>query len=147
MTTYTPKSEEQLIREGLIPDGIYDYEVVETDDTPSKKKNPMFTLKLHVYDQDANPRVITDYIALGSNFGERKLRHAADGSGIIDIYNSGELVHTDFLGRSGKVSIKTQEGSKEYPDPKNVVHDYIKREEQSPAKTKTVSVDDDEVPF
>ena len=58
--SYTPKSEEQLIREGLMPDGTYDFEVVETDDKPSKAGNTMLTLKLHVFDDDLNPNIITD---------------------------------------------------------------------------------------
>lgn len=145
--SYTPKSEEQLIKEGLLADNVYDCTVIETSDAPSKKGNAMFTLKLHVFDDEGRPQVLTDYIALGSNFGERKLRHAADSFGIINIYDSGNLCPKDFLDKSGKVSIKTQEGTTEYPNPKNVVHDYIKREsvEVTPiAKTATIN---DEVPF
>src|SRR5260221_264977 len=74
---YTQKSEETLIKEGLIQDGIYDFEVVETSDKKSSKGNDMYTLKLHIFIDDMT-RIIFDYISLGNNFGERKLRHAAD---------------------------------------------------------------------
>lgn len=151
MSNYTPKSEEQLVRESLLPDSIRDFEVAETDGKPSSKGNPMITLKLHVFDDEGNARIVMDYISLNSNFGERKFRHAADACGILEIYNTGSLTHTDFKGKTGKVSIKTQEGTKEYPNPKNVVHDYIKREEQpSSAQVATTTanvLEDDEVPF
>lgn len=127
--SYTPKSEEQLALEGLLPEGDYDYEVVETSDKPSKSGNFMITLKLNVFDAEGGSRVLTDYIVPNSNYGERKLRHAADASNIIDIYDSGALVHTDFLNRTGKLKLKIQDGTAEYPMPKNSVFDYIKRED------------------
>lgn len=125
--SYTPKSEEQLTKEGLMIDGDYDYEVVETSDKKSLKGSEMYTLKLHVFGEDGQLRIIMDYIALGSNFGERKLRHAADSAGIIEVYETGNMKPKDFQGRTGKVTIKTQEGTPDYPLPKNVVKDYVKR--------------------
>lgn len=149
--SYTPKSEEQLAREGLYADGTYDCTCVDTDDKPSKAGNTMFTLKLHVFDEIGNAMIIMDYIALGSNFGERKFRHAADAFGLIESYESGTLVASDFKDKSAKVVIATQEGSKEYPNPKNVVKDYPKREGAQPVKApseKTASVlASDEIPF
>lgn len=148
MNNYTPKSEEQLAREGLMPDGIYDFEVVETRDKPSKAGNPMFTLKLHVFDSAGSTNVIYDYIVLGNNFGERKLRHAADACGIIDIYETGKMNESDFQGKCGKVEIKTQNGNDDFPLPKNVVRDYVKREPGQVDKPKAVdAIADDEVPF
>lgn len=147
--SYTPKTEEQLIREGLLTDGIYDCGVSDADDAPSKKGNPMFTLKLHVFDEDGSPRILYDYIALGNNFGERKLRHAADAFGLLDIYNTGALIASDFKNKTGKVSLKTQEGDEKYPNPKNIVHDYVKREDHEPEKSVPASeiLADDGIPF
>lgn len=126
--SYTPKSEETLAKEGLLPKGIYHAEVVETSDRPSKAGNPMTTLKLRVFDEDGNSRNIFDYIALGNNFGERKFRHAALACGLEDVYNFGDLKSDDFLNTMCRVEIKVQEGSPEFPLPKNVVNDYIERE-------------------
>lgn len=128
MPGYTPKSENQLAQESLLPAGEYDFEIIETLDRPSKAGNYMYTFKLHVFDADSQPRIIFDYIALGNNFGERKLRHAADASGIINIYESGKMTPSDFQGRTGRLKLKQQPGNSQYPDPKNVVEDYIKRE-------------------
>lgn len=124
---YVAKSEEQLAKEGLLPDGEYDFEVTATDDKPSKSGNEMFTLSLNVFGDDGNGHFVKDYIALGSNFGERKLRHAADACGLIAVYESGKLKAADFMGKSGKVKIKTQAGNADFPMPKNTVADYVKR--------------------
>ena len=150
--SYVPKSEEQLAKEGLLPDGIYDFEVVETSDKKSSKGNAMYTLKLHIFGEDGSPRIIFDYIALGNNFGERKLRHAADAAGIIHIYETGEMKPSDFQGKTGKVEIKTQEGTPDYPLPKNVVKDYVKRPLVESVATGAIPstkdiLDGDECPF
>ncbi len=150
--SYTPKTEEQLIREGLMPDGVYDFEVIETDFRINKNGNPMYVLKLHVFDSEGNPRVIDDYISLGSNFGERKFRRAADTCNILEIYNSGNLQHEDFKNKTGKASIRTEE-SAGY-NPKNSIKEYIKREnfiDNEATATKLapkIAADlDDEIPF
>ncbi len=147
--SYTPKSEEELAKEGLLQDGNYDFEVVDTSDKPSKKGNDMYTLKLHVFDTQGSARIVYDYIALGNNFGERKLRHAADACNLIEIYNSGNLKPSDFLNKAGKVQIKIQEGSADYPLPKNAVVDYLPRTVKESVATGALptAVDDDEVPF
>ena len=147
---YTPKREEQLAKEGLIKDGIYDFEVVDCDDKPSKKGNDMYTLKLNVFDEDGNRRPLMDYIALGNNFGERKLRHAADACGILEAYESGNLRACDFQNTAGKLEIKSQPGNVDYPLPKNVVKDDVKRipGEATPVKREIpAAVVDDDIPF
>ena len=143
--SYTPKSEEELAKEGLLKEGTYDFEVVETSDKQSKKGNDMYTLKLHVFDDGGDTRVLYDYIAIGNNFGERKLRHAADACGIIDIYETGKMIPADFLNKTGKVEVKQQEGTPDYPTPKNVVKDYVKRKPKETVATGAIS--DDEIPF
>lgn len=149
MSNYTPKSEETLAKEGLLPEGEYDFEVVETSDKASKKGNPMTTLKLHVFGEDGGANIIMDYIALGNHFGERKFRHAAFACGLGAIYETGNLVSTDFQGKCGKVKIKQQEGNVDYPLPKNAVADYIMLKDGEVAAVKPLPKDviDDEVPF
>ncbi len=148
--SYTPKSDEQLAREGLLPDAIYDYEVVDTSDKPSKKGSDMYTLKLHVFSGIGDgAHTIYDYIALGNNFGERKLRHAADASNLLAIYETGKLKPSDFMGTTGKVQIKTQDGNADYPIPKNAVADYVKRAPKETVATGALPEDvlNDDVPF
>lgn len=149
--TYKPKSEEQLAKEGLLEAGIYDFEVADTSDKPSKKGKAMYTLKLHVFDEEGSAKVVWDYIALGSNFGERKLRHAADACGLIETYNTGNLKPSDFQGKAGKVEISINDGNADYPLPKNAIKDYVKRAEQESVATVALppvsSVDNDDIPF
>ena len=142
---YTPKTEEQLAEEGLLNDGIYDFEVFKAEEKESRAGNDMFVISLHIFEESGMKRSITDYIALGSNYGERKLRHAADACGILDIYESGKLTADSFEGKCGKVNIAKQDGTADYPMPKNVVKNYVKREKQ-PIK-ETVAGLGDEIPF
>lgn len=147
--SYVPKTEEELAKEGLLPDGDYDFEVVETSDKQSKKGNDMYTLKLNVFDESGSARVIYDYIALGNNFGERKLRHAADACDLIEIYNTGNLKPSDFMGKAGKAKIKIADGTVDYPMPKNVVNDYLARKVKESVATGALppDVESDECPF
>jgi hypothetical protein len=147
--TYTPKTEEQLADEALLPEGIYDFVVIDTDDKPSKKGNNMITLKLCVFDGDGGQRYIFDYIAFGNTFGERKFRHAAAACNLLDIYNSGQLEAHTFIGSCGRVKLKKQAGTDDFPMPKNVVVDYVEKDdmEERAKTTKTKDLIDDDIPF
>lgn len=148
--SYTPKSDEEFAEESLMADGEYDFEVLDTSDKQSKKGNDMVTLKLNVFESDGSGNHIYDYMTMGNHFGERKFRHAADACGLIDIYESGKLTAADFQGKCGKVIIKKQDGTPDYPLPKNVVSDYVKRKPGDVVATKPVmpkEVESDEIPF
>lgn len=144
---YVPKTEDQLAKEGLLPEGIYDFEIIETSDRPSKKGNEMIMLKLCVFDTDGSQHYIFDYIVFGSNFGERKLRKAAEACGLMEIYDSGHLNDRSFFGATGKVLLKRQDGNGEFP-PKNVVGEYCPREaEAAPAPRSSREITGDDIPF
>lgn len=123
---YVPKSEEQIIKEGLFTEGEYDFEVVKTSDKPNKEGGFMITLTLRFFGDDNREQLVTDYISPNSNYGERKLRHAADACGLTEAYEAGSLIDTDFADKSGRAKLKIQPASNGY-NPKNVVADYIKR--------------------
>jgi len=146
---YTPKTEEQLADESLLDDGLYDFEIIDVDDRPSKKGNDMITLKLAVFNNDGTQRHIYDYLVIGNPFGERRLRHAARTCGILDIYNSGNLTAQDFLDKSGRVLLKRQNGTSEYPAPKNIVSDYPAPGDDKPAPPVGPAKDiiNDDIPF
>jgi hypothetical protein len=147
--TYTPKSEEQLAKEGLLPEGTYDFEVIETSDRPSKKGNDMFMLKFRVFGHDGESRIVWDYIVLGTNFGERKLRNAAAACGLLEIYATGELTDRTFMGATGKALIRQQDGTPDFPMPKNVVGEYIASDDDSRPTPKIPTKDliNDDIPF
>ncbi len=146
---YEPKTDEQLAKEALLPEGTYDFEIIDTNDKPSKKGNDMITVKMVVFGGDGSHHYLYDYIALGTNFGERKLRRAAAGCGLLGIYMSGELIDRTFMGATGKVLIKQQDGTAEYPIPKNVVADYVPRDDDESTQDKRPSreIIDDDLPF
>ena len=144
---YTPKTEEQLAEEVLLPEGIYDFEVLVTSDQPSKKGNDMFTLKLCVFNTDGITRHVFDYIAMGNSFGERKLRRAAVACDLLEVYNSGSLQAYDFQNKSGKVLLKQQKGTDDFP-PKNIVGDYLPRDNSAPTTPRRAKdIIDDDIPF
>jgi len=129
MSNYTPKTETQLAAEGLFPKAIYDVEVAEAIDKPSKAGNPMITLKLNAFNDAGEMKTIFDYIVPSTNFGERKLRHAAAAFGLMDKYEDGTLWADDFANQMGKAEIGQSKPTDEYPLPKNIVTDYIGRDE------------------
>lgn len=127
--SYTAKSEEQLIKEGLFPDGEYDCEVIDASDALSKKtNNPMLTLTLSVFHPEGRRTQVTDYISFGSNFGERKFRKSAAAFGLEEQYIAGKLAHTDYENRAGKVILAQTDGLDGYPA-KNIVKEYLPKTE------------------
>ena len=129
MATVQPKSEAQIITDGLIPArSICDIEVIEATDSTSKSSgNDMIVLKLKVF-HDGKTKVLTDYITFGqSNAEEFKQRRACDTFGILNAYNSGKLFASDFEGKSGQAKISVQtDKTGNYPD-KNAIGEYLVR--------------------
>ena len=145
---FTPKTDEQLAQEALLLDGVYDFEIIDTSDKPSKKGNDMITLKICVFDKDREERYIFDYIAMGNSFGERKLRHAANACGLMNIYNTGKINAEDFLHKSGILKVAQRKGTPEYPLPKNIVADYLPKDTFAAIKSQPAKdIIDDDIPF
>lgn len=143
--TYEPKTEEQLEREMLFEEGEYDFEITKAEERLSKSGNPMLELKLNVFDENGNKRIISDYLLTSSAWMEFKLRHAAFACGLGEQYETGSLGEHDFNGRSGKCKIGIQKASGDYPA-KNVVQDYIVSENAAPLNGSEPFIDD-EIPF
>jgi hypothetical protein len=123
---FTPKTKEELQQAGLLPDGVYDFEVVKATDKISKNGNDMLELQLKVWGNDGREVMVFDYLLEAMAF---KLRHFAEETGLIGKYEAGELHDYDCLGKSGKVSLivkasKISASGNTYP-PKNAVKDYI----------------------
>jgi len=122
---FTPKTEKQLEEENLIAEGTYDFEVVKAVDTFSQAGNAMIKLQLRVYHAEGET-VITDYLTELMGF---KLRHFADGVGMMDRYEKGTLAGSELTGKSGKVKIEIRRDKSGEFRPQNVVKDYLKRAE------------------
>jgi hypothetical protein len=116
---FTPKNEEELAIEGLLPEGVYDFEVLEATDRVSKKGNEMIEVRLKVYDLNGGFRFITDYLLEAYL---PKLYSFAKATGTLKAYDAGEFTAYDCQGRSGKVQVKVVPAG-EFPA-KNEVKTY-----------------------
>lgn len=125
---FQAKTEEELKAELLMPEGEYDFEVIEASDAVSKKGNDMIKATLKVFTPDGGFRLVTDYLMAKMAF---KLRHFCETTGMMDRYDAGDLQARHCEGRTGRVLIqvdperKSEDGSKTYA-PKNSVGDYAK---------------------
>ncbi|HEY4831965.1 MAG TPA: hypothetical protein VIH61_05325 [Waddliaceae bacterium] len=141
--SYTPKSDEQLDKEGLMQPQTCDFEIKEATQGPSKSSgNLMITLALKVFDAEGNSQTVWDYIVFGTNFGERKFKYAAKACGLLNEYNAGTLVYTDFEGKNGKCEIAIQEAQNGY-GAKNIIKEYIDKEGIGEAPVKKEKPEDD----
>jgi len=123
---FKPLSSTEAAALQLFPKGIYDFEVIDGDDKVSEAGNPMIELKLKVTNADGASRMVRDYLL---EQWPIKLRHAAEACGLIDEYEAGELVGTDFIGKTGKLTLKIEKDkAKKFPD-KNAVSDYVVKEQ------------------
>lgn len=147
----TPKTEKEVSEENLLPEGVYDFEIMEAVEKLSKGGNDMIALKIAVYGPNGNARYVFDYL-LEVEGMSYKIRHAADACGILEKYEAGEVTADDFKNKTGKLKLFIQKGKDGYAD-KNSVRDYIKRSDleavqEGPKAAATVAKDlDDEIPF
>ena len=143
-------SEEQIAESGLLPDGVYDFTIVQVTEGQSKSGNDMFTLKLHVFPPDGEPIVLLDWVLAAF---PKKFKHLHDACGLLDLYGKGDTKPGDLEGKSGKLLLGK---GKPYTDANgiervnNSVIDYVKRdntETYKNAATKAATDLDDEIPF
>ena len=120
---FQPKDEKDFKTFAPIPKGVYDFEVLEASDEISKNGNEMIKLNLAIWQGDKVICRVFDYLLSAM---EAKLRHACDSCGLLDRYQAGAIHAEDFIGRTGKVKIKIEKETEQYPA-KNSVEDYCCR--------------------
>jgi hypothetical protein len=124
---FTPKTEEEIQQDSLLPAGTYDFRVIAAEDKQSSAGNDMIVLTLAVYRPDGNGFYqVTDYLLEKLAF---KLRHFCEETGLINRYESGALEASDLVDREGRVQIKidperTDKATGKVYAPKNSVKDY-----------------------
>lgn len=142
MSDFKPQSEKEILSEMLAPDGTYDFEVIASENKISKAKNKMAKVKIK-YWVGEKERIITDYLLPAF---KRKFRHFYDTCGKLDIYETGVLDASLFVGWIGKVKIGS-ESSEDNPDNvRNTVVDYVKKG-FIPIAGKTIDQFGDEIPY
>lgn len=159
---FKPKSEKEIALNGLWPDGFYEFEVTEAEETTSQAGNDMVKLKIKVYNDEGASRTVYDYL-VGTESAQFKVRGFASAVGLIDQYESGNLDAVEMEGRTGKCKLviqKDRNGS--FPD-KNAIGAYVAQAEKpkAPAPSRSVAKPaerrqpamavsrdlDDEIPF
>lgn len=146
-----PQTEEEVSQGNweLLPDGEYPFTVLESGEIASKseknKGKMMFAVKLNVHAKDSD-RHVYDYFA--DWFSEWKLRHFAATTGQLAAYEAGDLNgdQNAFAGKVGYVKIATEPARGNYAA-KNVVKDYVVREQKPKAAAKESPPNEDDVPF
>jgi hypothetical protein len=137
MLRFTPKSQNEIDQERILPEGIYSFEVTTAVQAQSKTGNDMIKLFLNVYKPDGTVVPVVDFLVLTDTM-IYKLLHFCQAVGREELYNSGSIQPDgmgniqEFIGCQGQVKLGIQK-SADYPD-KNNVKDYVKSE-----GTKTVA--------
>lgn len=119
----TPKTDEELASMNLLPDGIYDFEIIESQDDTSNSGNEMIHCKLKVFKSDGSSYILVDDYLVNTDRMQWKIKHFCESVGLEAEYQAGELTGELCFGRSGKVKIATQPAKDGYP-PKNTAKDY-----------------------
>ena len=119
---FTPKSEQEIQEAGLLPKGIYDAEIIESEEAESKAGNPMIKINVRVFRPDGGSALIFDYLLASM---PHKLRHCAYAVGFGGDYENGLLSAFDLIGRPCKVNVGiSQDKNKEFPM-RNQINDYV----------------------
>jgi hypothetical protein len=138
----TPKTEEQISQENLLPAGIYPFEIMEAIDQISKSNNEMIKLSIRIWDAEGGERFVYDYLLDSIAY---KVRHCAYACELSEQYESGTLMASDFIGKTGSLKLGIRKDkSGQYPD-QNQVNDYIVNEHATGVIPE--SVRSDEIPF
>lgn len=144
--TFEPKTEQQVQESALAPEGEYDFDILNAEDTISKTGNPMIKVNIGLYINGTVKNRVFDYLLPAM---EAKLRHFCDTVGLLSQYEAGTLEAADCIGRSGKVKIVIDPAKGTY-SAKNAVKDYVCRAAKPLANQNPQSpdpVDEGEIPF
>lgn len=154
---FNPMSDEELDAMDIIPDGVYNFEVLKSTRKTSKKGNPMAELQLNVWDSEGKTHPVFDYLVFSSvNLNIKKVSHFCKAVGLAEEYKRGEIPE-ELKRLSGKLELGTQEPQEKpgggFYAKKNVVVDYIPADAgvniTNPAVAKPVDdfQDDESIPF
>ena len=151
---FKPISEAEATKQasGLWEDGIYDYEVKEAEERTSNAGNEMTALQVQVFDKHGESKILYDYL-VNTEKAQFKIRQFAASCGLLDAYQTGTLMESEMIGRTGVCEVGTQPARDGYPA-KNVIRTWFPRQQEKAAparpnaRAKSPAGDiDDEIPF
>jgi len=125
LVLFNPLTEEEIQTASLLLEGIYQYEVVHSEDKISQAGNEYTAITLKVWDGEGRIHTIFTNMAL-----VKLLKHFCDVNHMQDKYLSGNIPAYDFMAKRGGLVVIGIEGEKPNPKggmykAKNVVKDYI----------------------
>jgi hypothetical protein len=145
---FNPKSEKEISEANLWAEGIYEFEIVDAEETTSKNGNAMIKMRVRLHHPDGMTMMVDDYL-VDTQKAAFKIRHCAEAVGLLADYESGSLDARDLLNRAGRCKVRIQKDtSGTYPD-KNSIGDYVKASgavSAPVARSKPADIDD-EIPF
>lgn len=145
----TPKTENEIATANLWAVGVYDFEVMDAEDTTSKSSgNDMIKLKIKIFSATSEMTVY-DYLLSTAN-AAFKVRHFAEATGMLAQYERGDMPAHDMIGKTGQCKVGiSKDKSGQYPD-KNGIMDYVKSASAPAPRAKPVASQadlDDDIPF
>lgn len=142
---FTPKTDQQIAEEGLIPAGtVCDFEVLEAEGKLSNAGNEMVAVKLKVWRPNGSTTLIFDWLLTDMMW---KLKAFADAVGMTAEYDRGELPPEAMIGRAGKLKVGIRPASGDWPA-KNSVTGYVKPEGATAGAAPAKKADlNDDIPF
>lgn len=135
MFSYDVLSEEEVQKARefpLLPDGIYDFVVIEAKFKYSQSGNPMIALKIRIIHEGQEFNVF-DYL-IATKMMAWKTKHFCDSTGLQKEYAEGHFNERLAAGRRGTCAIKSvparpkNDGTGGMYNAKNEVEDYLSSE-------------------
>lgn len=118
--TFTPKTEEEILYERLMPEGEYYFEIIECEERKTPKTE-FFRVKLTLTSAFNNRTYVRhDNITLHPSFAW-KLRNACEAMGLLEKYGIGKLSSDDFMHRNGSLIIAHRKNKDT-----GMLEDYVK---------------------
>ncbi len=136
---FTPLSNEEIQMQSLVPEGLYDYQVLKSDDKVSQAGNEYISLNIKIWESDGREHIVFTNLAL-----IKLLKHFCDVNGMEPDYLSGNIPAEKCSFKSGGKVLIAIEGEK--PDgkggmykAKNIVRDYVLDVNHQPSMTKPLT--------
>lgn len=124
---FHPKTDEEIERMHLLPDGTYRFTVRNAVEAVSKSGNPMVRIDIEIYGHDGGSILTSDYL-VSSDKMAWKIKHFCDTLGLLEQYQKGGLEAQNLIRLQGYAQVVTEKRS-EYPA-RNKVKDYGKPKEK-----------------
>lgn len=140
----TQRTDQELQNMNLIDPGQYPFEIIESVQRLSKSGNEMIALKLKIWDINGHERIVFDYLL---DSMAHKVKSFCRSVGLLDKYESGELLPTDCLGKCGSLNLVIQKDKTGQYSDRNSVKDYLNETIVAKAKPAETEFKDDDIPF